>query len=341
MFYKLAQKALFAADPEQAHDLALNSLRMGHALGATRWLCQPQGQPFSCMGLEFPNRVGLAAGLDKNADYFEALGDLGFGFIEVGTVTPRPQAGNPRPRVFRIPQAQALINRLGFNNLGIDHLLERIKGHRFKGILGINIGKNADTPVTQAVGDYIHCLEKVYPHAGYVTVNISSPNTPGLRDLQSESALGPLLNSLAEQRERLADRHGRRVPMALKVAPDLEPESMDSIARLVSRHGMDALIATNTTIRRSGVAGLAHAEESGGLSGPPLKHLADEVLRAFQQRLQGEVVLIGVGGINSGPDAADKLNLGASLVQMYTGLVYQGPKLVRDCIIATERLAQA
>jgi len=341
MFYRLAQKALFAADPEQAHDLALHSLRWGHALGATRWLCQQHGRPFRCMGLEFPNRVGLAAGLDKNADYFEALGDLGFGFIEVGTVTPRPQPGNPRPRVFRLPQAQALINRLGFNNLGIDHMLERIKGHRFKGVLGINIGKNFDTPVAQAAGDYIHCLEKVYAHAGYVTVNISSPNTPGLRDLQAESALEPLLKSLAQHRERLADRHGRRVPMALKVAPDLESESIDSIARLVTRHGMDALIATNTTVRREGVAGLPHAEESGGLSGPPLKHLADEVLRAFQGRLQGEVALIGVGGISSGQDAVDKLSLGASMVQMYTGLVYHGPKLVRDCIVATERHAQA
>jgi dihydroorotate dehydrogenase len=292
------------------------------------------------MGLEFPNAVGLAAGLDKNADYFEALGDLGFGFIEVGTITPRPQPGNPRPRIFRLPQAQALINRLGFNNLGVDHLLRRVRNHRFKGILGINIGKNFDTPMQQAAGDYIHCLEKIYAHADYVTINISSPNTKNLRELQTKSALGPLLRILAQRRERLADQYGRRVPIALKVAPDLEAEAISDIACLVIEHRMDAIIATNTTINRSGVEDLTHAGEEGGLSGAPLKPLADEVLGAFHQQLGGEVALIGVGGISCGRDAVDKLELGASLVQMYTGLIYQGPQLVRDCLSAISQLGR-
>jgi dihydroorotate dehydrogenase len=341
MLYKLAQKALFAADPELAHELALHSLRLGHTLGATRWLCRRPAQPVYCMGLEFPNAVGLAAGLDKNADYFDALGDLGFGFIEVGTVTPRPQPGNPRPRIFRVPQAHALINRLGFNNLGVDHLLGRVRNRRFKGILGINIGKNFDTPVERAAGDYIHCLEKIYPHADYVTINISSPNTKNLRELQAKSALGPLLQSLAQRRERLADQYGRRVPIALKVAPDLEAEAICDIARMVIEHRMDAIIATNTTVSRSGVEGLMHAREEGGLSGAPLKPLANEVLAAFHRQLGGEIALIGVGGISCGQDAVDKLQLGANLVQMYTGLIYQGPQLVRDCLSAISQLARA
>jgi len=341
MLFKLAQKALFTTDPELAHDLALRGLRLGHLSGATRWLCRNPGRPLRCMGLDFPNAVGLAAGLDKNADYFEALGDFGFGFIEVGTVTPRPQPGNPRPRVFRIQQAQALINRLGFNNLGIDHLVEQIRNHRFKGILGINIGKNFDTILEQAAGDYVHCLEKIYLFADYVTINISSPNTVNLRDLQTKSALGPLLRTLSLSRKRLADLHGRCVPMALKVAPDLEPEAIREISGLAVKHGMDAIIATNTTVQRSGIEGMTHAGEEGGLSGPPLKSLADEVLKAFYRELQGEIALIGVGGINSGQDAVDKLDLGANLVQMYTGLVYQGPQLVGDCISAIANHAQA
>jgi dihydroorotate dehydrogenase len=341
MLFKLAQKALFATDPELAHDLALRGLQLGHMSGATRWLCRNPGQPVRCMGLDFPNAVGLAAGLDKNADYFEALGDFGFGFIEVGTITPRPQPGNPRPRVFRIRQAQALINRLGFNNLGIDHLVEQIQNRRFAGILGINIGKNFDTVMEQAAGDYVHCLEKIYPFADYVTINISSPNTANLRDLQTKGALDPLLQTLSQTRARLADLHGRRVPIALKVAPDLDPELIREISGLTVKHRMDAIIATNTTLKRTGIEGMTHAGEEGGLSGPPLRPLANEVLKAFYRELQGEIALIGVGGINSAQDAVDKLDLGANLVQMYTGLVYQGPQLVADCISAIASHAPA
>jgi len=341
MLYQVARKALFAADPEQAHELALASLRLAHSLGVTRALCGQKGLPVRCMGLEFPNAVGLAAGLDKNADFFESLGDLGFGFIEVGTVTPRPQPGNPKPRVFRIPQAEALINRLGFNNKGVDHLIKRVRNHSFKGILGINIGKNFDTPMDCAAGDYIHCLEKIYPYADYVTVNVSSPNTKQLRELQAKSALDPLLLQLAQTRERLTDRHGRLVPIALKVAPDLGPGMIDDIARAVTDHGMDAIIIGNTTTSRRGVEGLQHANEQGGMSGLPLKPLANEVLRAFHRRLQGEITLIGVGGIGSGQDAVEKLELGASLVQMYTGLIYRGPSLVSECVSAIARHAQA
>ena len=334
MFYRLAQKALFAADPEQAHLLALQSLRLGHRLGATRWRCAVPGRPVHCMGLEFPNAVGVAAGLDKNAEYFEALGGLGFGFVEVGTVTPRPQPGNPRPRVFRLPEKQALINRLGFNNKGVDFLVQRVRNHRFKGILGINIGKNADTPMERAAEDYLHCLETVYPWADYITINISSPNTRDLRSLQAVSALGALLGQLEQRRVSLTREHGRRVPIAVKVAPDLQPADIADIARVVVRNRMDAVIATNTTIDREGVAGLPHADESGGLSGGPLRPKADRVLQAFRQQLPATVALVGVGGIVCGQDAVNKLELGANLVQFYTGMIYQGPGLVADCLQA-------
>jgi len=339
MFYKLAQKALFATDPERAHDIALQGLRLAHGLGATRWLCRHQGLTVRCMGLEFPNPVGLAAGMDKNADYFEALGDLGFGFIEVGTVTPRPQPGNPRPRIFRLPQAQALINRLGFNNKGVDHLVRRVRDRRFKGVLGINIGKNFDTPLELAAQDYVHCLEKIYPFADYVAVNVSSPNTVQLRELQAAQSLDPLLKQLTQHRTRLADRHGRRVPIALKVAPDLDSAAISDIGQLVVKHHLDAIIATNTTVTRVGIEGLDHAGEKGGMSGPPLRPLANEVLKAFHQQFNREIALIGVGGINHGQDAVDKLDLGATLVQMYTGLIYQGPALVDDCLSAIARRA--
>ena len=337
MLYKLAQSALFAADPERAHELALQGLQLGHSLGATRLICSQPGLPVRCMGLEFPNPVGLAAGMDKNADYFEALGDLGFGFIEVGTVTPRAQPGNPQPRVFRIPQAHALINRLGFNNKGVDHLVRQVRDHQFKGVLGINIGKNFDTPMEHAAEDYVHCLEKVYPHAGYVTVNISSPNTENLRELQAGHSLGRLLRQLDQCRERLTDKHGRRVPIAVKVAPDLSTEAVRDIARTLVQHGMDAVIATNTTISRPGVEGLEHSGEAGGLSGQPLKPLADRILKAFHEELAGEIALIGVGGISSGADAVEKLVMGADLVQFYSGMVYRGPALVGECVAATAR----
>jgi len=334
MLYKLAQKALFAADPEVAHGLSMESLRLGHMLGATRFLCKVADQPVSCMGLEFPNPVGVAPGLDKNGDYFEALGDLGFGFVEIGTTTPRPQPGNPKPRIFRLPEASAMINRLGFNNKGVDHLVRQVRKHRFKGILGINIGKNFDTPIENAADDYLHCLEKVYPWADYITVNISSHNTKNLRDLQSEGELDNLLGKLRRLREELSNEHERYVPLAVKVAPDLEDDAIGVIAEVISRHRMDAVIATNTTTGREGVHGMKHAEEAGGLSGAPLKAKADKVLAAFRKALPDKVTLIGVGGITTGQDAVDKLNLGADLVQFYTGMVYRGPELVSECLQA-------
>jgi len=334
LLYKLAQKALFATDPEVAHGLSMESLRLGHMLGATRFLCKAADQPVSCMGLEFPNPVGVAPGLDKNGDYFEALGDLGFGFVEIGTITPRPQPGNPKPRIFRLPEASAMINRLGFNNKGVDHLVRRVRKHHFKGILGINIGKNFDTPIENAADDYLHCLEKVYPWADYITVNISSPNTKNLRDLQSEDELDNLLGKLGRRRKELSNEHDRYVPLAVKVAPDLEDDAIGVIADVISRHHIDAVIATNTTIGREGVQGMKHAEEAGGLSGAPLKTKADKVLEALRKALPDQVALIGVGGITTGQDAVDKLNLGADLVQFYTGMIYRGPELVSECLQA-------
>jgi dihydroorotate dehydrogenase len=334
MLYDLARKALFATDPETAHELTMESLRLGHRLGATRLLCKSHRQPVTCMGLEFPNPVGVAPGLDKNGDYFEALGDLGFGFVEIGTITPRPQPGNPKPRVFRLPQANAMINRLGFNNKGVDHLVRRVRRHRFTGILGINIGKNFDTPIENAVDDYLYCLDKVYPYADYVTVNISSPNTEHLRELQGEEALDGLLQMIAERRADLAAEHGRCVPLAVKVAPDLDSDAIRVIAEVVTRHRMEAVIATNTTIGREGVAGMRYATEAGGLSGAPLKPKADGVLAALKAALPEEIDLIGVGGITCGQDAVDKLDRGAKVVQFYTGMVYRGPELVGECLQA-------
>jgi dihydroorotate dehydrogenase len=334
MFYDLARKVLFATDPETAHELSMESLRMGHRLGATRIFCKARSQPVTCMGLEFPNPVGVAPGLDKNGDYFEALGSLGFGFVEIGTVTPRPQPGNPKPRVFRLTDAQAMINRLGFNNKGVDHLVRQVKSHSFKGVLGINIGKNFDTPNEKAVDDYLHCFEKVYPYADYITINISSPNTKNLRDLQGEAELDHLLGSINKKRAELAASLDRRVPIALKVAPDLEEDALPAIAQTVSRHELDAVIATNTTISRDEVKGMKHAEETGGLSGAPLKAKADAVLGALRSLLPDDIALIGVGGITCGQDAADKMDLGADLVQFYTGMVYRGPELLNECLQA-------
>jgi len=334
MFYDLARKVLFATDPETAHELTLESLRIGHQLGATRLLCRVRRQPVSCMGLEFPNPVGVAPGLDKNGDYFEALGDLGFGFVEIGTVTPRAQPGNPKPRVFRLTRARAMINRLGFNNKGVDHLVKRVRNHRYEGILGINIGKNFDTPIERAVDDYLYCLDRVYPYADYVTVNISSPNTKDLRSLQGADELDRLLGALDNRRTELTDEHGSRVPFAVKVAPDLDKAQISVMAEVIARHGMDAVVATNTTISRAGVEGMKYADETGGLSGAPLKPLADRVLSELRASLPDEISLIGVGGITCGQDAVDKLNHGAQLVQFYTGMVYRGPELVSECLQA-------
>ena len=285
------------------------------------------------MGLDFPNPVGLAAGLDKDAAHIDALARLGFGFIEVGTVTPRPQPGNPRPRLFRLAEREALINRFGFNNVGVEAFLQNIARGRWRGVLGINIGKNATTPAERAVEDYEHCLEKVYTAASYVSINVSSPNTAGLRSLQKKESLEKLLSRLASTRRKLSDRHGKRVPLVLKVAPDLEAEALRAIAESVKRHGIDGVIATNTSISRNGVENLRHANEAGGLSGAPIRARATDVLKKLSLQLP-QIALIGAGGILSGADAAEKRAAGASLVQLYTGLIYRGPELVAECASA-------
>jgi len=286
------------------------------------------------MGLDFANPVGLAAGLDKNAEHIDAFAALGFGFVEVGTVTPRAQPGNPRPRLFRLPAKQAIINRFGFNNVGVDRFLDNVRAARWKGPLGINIGKNADTPAERAADDYAAALEKVYPHASYVTVNISSPNTKGLRTLQESAQLDSLLSRLVALQRSLSDRHGKRVPLAVKVAPDLGAGEIQEMADAFRRHGIDGVIATNTSTSREGVEGLRHAAEAGGLSGAPIRDRATSVLRQFAEKLKGEVTLIGAGGILSSADARQKWDAGAALVQLYTGLVYRGPGLVAECASA-------
>jgi dihydroorotate dehydrogenase len=337
MLYSLARPFLFALDPETAHELTLSTL---HKLGG--WLpnCgRVEGKPIEVMGIRFPNAVGLAAGLDKNGDAIDGLSAFGFGFIEIGTVTPRAQPGNPKPRMFRIPAKKAIINRMGFNNHGVDNLLARVKASQYKGVLGINIGKNADTPIERAVDDYLICLDKVYAYASYVTVNISSPNTKNLRQLQGESELDDLLGQLKARQTQLADKHGRYVPMTLKIAPDLDDAQITNIADALRRHHIDGVIATNTTIGREGVEGQQHASETGGLSGAPVREKSTRVIAALAQKLAGEVPIIGVGGITEGAHAAEKIKAGASLVQVYTGFIYGGPQLIGDCIKATAALA--
>ncbi|MDO9216897.1 MAG: quinone-dependent dihydroorotate dehydrogenase [Lacisediminimonas sp.] len=335
LLYALIRPLLFALDPEDAHNLTLPALQRAAKLGITRLLPKPAADPRQVMGLTFPNPVGLAAGLDKDGAYIDGLATLGFGFIEVGTVTPRPQPGNPRPRMFRLPAASALINRMGFNNGGVDAFVANVQTSRFfqekQGVLGLNIGKNADTPMERAVDDYLACLDKVYPFASYVTVNISSPNTKNLRELQAASALDALLAQLRDAQLRLADRHRRYVPIALKIAPDIDAEQIRSIAQAVLRHKMDAVIATNTTLGRDAVVGMAHCDEAGGLSGKPVFAMSNAVIRALRSEMGDAVPIIGVGGIFSGDDARSKMAAGASLVQLYTGLIYRGPALVREC----------
>jgi dihydroorotate dehydrogenase len=337
--YTLLRPLLFSLDAESAHHLTLESLRLAAGSGMLRpCIAAVPPLPRRVMGIDFPNPVGLAAGLDKNGDYIDALAGLGFGFIEIGTVTPRPQPGNPRPRMFRLPAAQAVINRMGFNNNGVDVLLANVQRARYRGVLGINIGKNFDTPIERAADDYLACLRKVYTSASYVTVNISSPNTKNLRQLQQSDELGLLLGALKDERARLADRHGRRVPLALKIAPDLDAEQIAVIADLLVAHGIDAVIATNTTLAKDAVANLHHGAETGGLSGAPLTTQAQAVTAQLADRLAGAVPVIGVGGIMNGADAAARISAGASLLQLYTGLVYAGPALVGECINAVRRL---
>jgi dihydroorotate dehydrogenase len=340
VLYDLARPFFFALDPETAHDLAFGGLARVHALGLTK-LARPHvpADPVDAMSLRFPNPVGLAAGLDKNAAYIDALGDLGFGFIEVGTVTPLPQPGNPKPRLFRLPKAAALINRMGFNNEGLERFVANVAASRTfsaaGGVLGLNLGKNAATPIENALDDYVLGLRAVYPllveRAGYVAINISSPNTKNLRSLQGGSELDALLRGLAVERARLADRHGKRVPIAVKIAPDLDDADLPRVADALVAHGMDAVIATNTTIARDRVAGLPHAEEAGGLSGAPLFERSTEVVRTLAAHLKGALPIVAVGGILSGADAVAKVEAGATLVQIYTGLIYRGPALVAEC----------
>lgn len=336
--YSLARPLLFALDPERAHDLGLKAMETAYRLGLNPLLTlKPEPLPVTVCGIEFPNPVGLAAGLDKNGAHIDALASLGFGFIEVGTVTPRPQPGNPKPRMFRLTEHEAVINRLGFNNGGLDALVRHIECSRYQGVLGINIGKNKDTPNEQAGRDYAIGLERVYPLASYVTVNISSPNTAGLRDLQEEETLRRFLGELSELREKLASRHGRRKPMLLKIAPDLASVELDAIAEVISASAFDGLICTNTTIDRSAIAGHRHAGEAGGLSGRPLMAKSTAVLRGMHERLGARMPIVGVGGILSGSDAVAKFEAGAALVQCYTGFIYRGPALVGECVAALRR----
>ena len=341
--YAIARPLLFSLDAERAHGVSLQALEAAYRSGVLP-LVSPHCAPFptKVFGLTFPNPVGLAAGYDKNGAHVDALLALGFGFVEVGTVTPRPQAGNPRPRMFRLPESHAVINRLGFNNDGVDALVRNVeRARRKRGLLGINIGKNKDTPNESAEDDYLYCLERVYPLADYITVNISSPNTAGLRELQEEQSLRRLVGTLREAQERLGARHGKRVPMLVKISPDLSDHDIEAAARVLGELQVDGVIATNTTVSRIAIEGARHASEAGGLSGRPLMGQATTVLRMMRTRLPESIPLIGVGGILSGIDAATKMAAGASLVQCYSGLVYRGPELICECVEAIRRRKEA
>jgi dihydroorotate dehydrogenase len=329
--YALIKPLLFQLDAEFVHDLTLKSLKFAEKSGVlSLYPKAPICAPREVMGLIFPNAVGLAAGLDKNGAVIDGMAALGFGFIEVGTVTPRPQPGNTKLRLFRVKEAEGIINRFGFNNFGVDNLVENVKSAKFKGILGINIGKNFDTPNERAVEDYLFCMQKVYAYASYITVNISSPNTKNLRDLQQKEALSSLLVSLKLEQTKLAEKHGKYVPITLKIAPDLTHEQVMEIADLLMLHQMDGVIATNTTLARDAVKGMQNAEETGGLSGAPVRNQSTIVIQQLSKQLQGALPIIGVGGILSGADALEKIAAGASLVQVYSGLIYKGPALVHE-----------
>ena len=337
--YGLARPFLFALDAERAHGLALKAIELAYRSGTNPLLAgRPAPLPTKAFGLTFPNPVGLAAGMDKNGAHIDALFALGFGFVEIGTVTPRAQPGNAKPRMFRLPQHKAVINRLGFNNEGVDALVRNVeRARRKEGLLGINIGRNKDTSNERAASDYLYCLSRVYPLADYITVNISSPNTAGLRELQEEQALRHLVGALRESQEELGAQHGKRVPMLVKIAPDLSDEDIDAVARVLRDLSVDGVIATNTTVSRISVQEHRLAHETGGLSGAPLMNQATMVLRKLRTRLPDSIPMIGVGGILSGADAVAKMSAGASLVQCYTGLVYRGPELVGECVDAIRR----
>ena len=333
MLYQAVRPLLFQLDPESAHVASLQGLKLAHRAGLSRLILKPvKTRPVQAMGLEFPNPLGLAAGLDKHAEYVDALGSIGFGFLEIGGVTPRPQPGNPRPRVFRLPEQEAIINRFGFNSVGIDRFVENLRRASYRGILGVNLGKNKETPLDRAVDDYARSLEKIYPYAHFATINVSSPNTPNLRQLQSAGELGPLLAAMHKRREELSQQHGRRVALALKIAPDLADAEIDMMAKTAVEHGMDAIIATNTTLSRDRVRGLPHGNEEGGLSGAPLRELSTEIIRKLARALDGALPIIGVGGIMEAQHARDKLAAGATLLQLYCGLVYRGPDVVADIV---------
>ena len=337
--YSIIRSVLFKFSAETAHDLTLEGLAAGARLNLLPALVPKVGDvPVTVMGIDFPNPIGLAAGLDKNAFAIDGLGALGFGFLEVGTTTPKPQPGSSKPRLFRLPEAQAIINRMGFDNKGVDHLVENVKKAKFNGVLGINIGKNFDTPVVDAAADYIICMQKVYAYASYITVNISSPNTPGLRDLQYGESLSQLLNALKKEQVILEKAYGRYVPLAVKIAPDMDDEQLQSVAHCLLEQKMDAVIATNTTLSRDGVSGLEFGDEAGGLSGAPVKDRSTQTIANLYAILGDQLPIIGVGGISSGEDALEKLAAGAKLVQIYTGLIYQGPGLVKRCVKACQNV---
>lgn len=337
-WYSVLRPLLFRMNAEIAHEFSLDMLGASERLGVLKWVLGdvPAGTPVEVAGIRFPNAVGLAAGLDKNGDFIDALARLGFGFIEIGTVTPRPQPGNPKPRLFRIPERQAIINRMGFNNKGADYLVERVKAAKFDGVLGINIGKNFDTPVESAVDDYLICLDKVYQYATYITVNISSPNTPGLRTLQYGDSLKELLQPLKARQSELAQTHGYK-PIFVKIAPDMNTDEVAMVAQTLVECGMDGVIATNTTLDRDQVEGCEHADEAGGLSGAPVEEKSTEVLETLCKVLDGKLPVIGVGGITDGAGALDKIKAGASLVQIYSGFIYRGPELINEAIEALDQ----
>lgn len=335
MSYSLLRNILFSFSAERSHDLSLEWMSALNRLGLLKpFTNTPAPMPTEVMGIQFPNPVGLAAGLDKNADHIDALGSLGFGFVEVGTVTPRPQPGNPQPRLFRLKEQQAIINRMGFNNLGLDYLLERVQACRFNGPVGINIGKNFDTPVEEANDDYIKGMRGAYPLADYITVNVSSPNTPGLRSLQFGDSLKTLLSAIKEEQASLKEEHQRYVPVAVKIAPDMNDEEIALVSSALLEYEIDGVIAGNTTLDRDAVIGSEYAQEAGGLSGAPLTNKSTHVIKVLYSELGDQIPIIGVGGIMSGEHAAEKIDAGAKLVQIYSGLIYQGPSLIRDCVEA-------